>query len=252
MDSKAQTELLSELEHRFHQLASNYVMLDAQIERQIVRWRYASRQAFALRFDYLRRTNSVPGELRDVEPTRELSYYAYGYDAQGRIVNESYFGVEELPHQSTFFDHHGGYTDLAEFLKTPLTERYTLTRVGRLVQAAKPLYFADYGETPDGRQAHTFERYEFNEQGRPLHVTTTGGVGPGTKTNAALERMNEALEQQRKIARILGTEVLFEQSLPQIQELLSHNIAHPVDSTRIVTYEYDGDALLRIVESDPL
>jgi len=179
MDLNAQAALLDDLERVFHQLEGHYSKLDSRIEGQIVRWRYAKRRAFTLRSEHLRRTNITPGKLIDEEPTQEIWYYAYGYDAQGRIVNESDFRTDALPIQCTFFEYHDGYTDLAEFKKHPMTEKYRLTCVGRLVHPdpAKPTHYAEYGEMPNGRMMHTFERYEYDAQGRLLRVRVIDARG---------------------------------------------------------------------------
>jgi len=186
MNPDAQTALLGDLERGFHQLEKHYAKLKTRIDGQIVRWRYAKRRAFTLRYGYLQRANIEPGKLIDMEPTPKMPYYAYGYDTQGRIVSESHFRMDELPVQCAFFEYHAGYTDLAGFKKDAMGEHYRIIRVGRLVHPdpVKPAYYAEYGEMPNGTMLHTFERYEFDERRHLLHVTERDRQGETTRREA--------------------------------------------------------------------
>jgi len=245
-----QTTLFGDLERGFRQLDGNYAKLDARTEAQIVRWRYATRSAFELRYDFIRRTNAVPGTLSDTEPIQEYMYHAYGYDALGRLLNDSFFQSEDVPRTCTFYEYHAGYTDIAEFQVKLYTESYILVRVGRLVHPdpATPECYAEYAEAPDGRITRLLETYEFDVQGRPQRITITRSNEPGAKSGAAADRMKAAMDQQRTMAKMLGREAQFEESLPQFQTILNDMLNRRMESTSLELYEYEGARLVRIVD----
>src|SRR5579859_8032931 len=78
--------LFNELQMRIYALQNDFKRLDTESEALVTHWRFADRFAFELRVEFYRRFNTRPGILEDNEGLMPPGYYAYGYDAQERIV----------------------------------------------------------------------------------------------------------------------------------------------------------------------
>lgn len=236
----------NELQQRFASL--DYQRLDADADARITRWRYAEQSVFELRADYFRRFNANLGKLLDDEPVNAFMFYAYGYDAQDRIIYAARFQTEEMPRICTFFDYGDGHIDLAAYNITLHTDRYHLQKVGRLAQPQKPLHYAEYVQAV-GQGRHLFEAYHYDERGRIARISSFHSTHPRPLGEEAQRRWQDAMEQQRTMAPMLGTEDLLEKMMPQFDEALSH-IQRPSSSESEESYEYEGETLMRIVSGD--
>ncbi len=244
------TPLFHDLELAFQGYADQYDQLDAANEQRITYWRYATRPAFDLRYDYLRRSDVAPGVLAEVELVAESVYYAYGFDAQDRIVNESFFSVEDFPQSCIFYTYPEGHTDLVQFERQPFSEGYTLTRVGRLLHpdSAQPLIFAEYAVDLMGSQNRTLESYTFDAAGRPVLIT--------------IAKQSDVRIDTTKLSGINTDGIGISLSTPanpqgiQIFAPMPKSVKNQIplgnfESVIHAVYEYEGDRLLRIVERDP-
>jgi hypothetical protein len=168
-----QEALSSELRARFQALKNEFHRLDAKADAQIVRWRYAEESAFELQADYFRRFNERPGTLVEEEPVSAYMYNAYGYDAQGRVICAALFQQEELPRLYTFYTYGDGFIDLAEFGIEYYTDRYHLTKVGRLAQPVgqSPVRYAEFTSRTDGSGGFMIEEYQYDDLRRLARVT---------------------------------------------------------------------------------
>ncbi len=249
MDANAQAELFTYLGEGFRQLYGNYSKMDAQNEKRIVRWRYAQNSAFALRYDYLRRSNHPPGDLTDTEPIATDMYYAYGYDAQGRLINESIFQLGPIPVRCLFYEYHMGRTDMAWFDLVPRTENYGLSRVGRLVHPdpAKPTCYAEYGLNSHQRISRLFETYTFAAAGRLSSITVTESFEPGQNAAENADNYNAALDQLVASFRDSGNAGQFDSGVPEIKKMRGNMANFRTSITSRENYEYEGDRLVRIL-----
>lgn len=250
MSEAIQERLYTELKTRFESLRDEsdkgYQRLDEAADARIVRWRYAEQSAFELQADFFRRFNEKPGEMIDEEPISAHNYFAYGYDAQDRIVYAANFGIEELPLISTFYEHDEGYIEAAEYRREQWQEHYRLYEVSRLATQppdARPAHHARYGITG----IHTLfssETCHYDNTGRLMRISTSHRYGSQPLSGEDRRRWQHGIDQQRQIGKMLGMEESAEQFIDHLQNMMT---IPPNGSVQEEIYEYEGDVLKRIV-----
>lgn len=242
MGEDMQTVLLNQLKARFDSLKGAYQRLDDIANRDIVRWRHALESAFEIRVDYFRRTNNRPAALIDDEPDAN-SFYAYGYDAQGRVIYAAIFGLGDLPMTSIFYTYRPDGIEIATYHSDTLFQKYTLIKVARLVQPSgqNPTHYAEYA-VAGHQEAHLTELYHYDEAGRLAKIEVSQGDGP-IKSDSADALLQQLMEQQRTLAQMFGREDLSQQMEGALQNLLSESSL----TLHEEFYEYQGEALQRIV-----
>lgn len=245
MTELPQNDLWHELQTRFDSLKDAYQRLDSQADQHITRWRYALDSAFELSADHFRRSNTIPAALVDDELVNAPMFYAYGYDSQDRVVYSAVFQMEPDPRVSSFYEYQpDGTIELVEYGHELYTTHYHLVKVARLVHplGEKPLRYAAQTQQ-EGRAIQFLETYHYDAQGRLARVTSTQHSVPRPWSNKAQQGWNKAMDQQRTLARMLGTE----DKLPQFEELVGNMLNHQVHIESEEIYEYKGDVLKRIV-----
>jgi hypothetical protein len=245
MTDNPREALFHQLEARFDSLKARFEQLDAEVDARIVRWRYALDSAFELRADYFPRFNQKPGSLLDDEPTQAYLYHAYGFDAQNRLIYAATFQTEELPRVCAFYEHGEDRIDFAEFQHELYTEKFHLVKVGRLVQSPSqsPVYYDEYAQA-EGQAGLFSEEYHYDERGRLARILSTTRKQPRPLSPEAEQRWQQAIEQQRQMARLFGTEKQFEETmLPMMQGAFQQQGTYHTEER----YEYEGDTLKRIV-----
>ncbi|MDX2139725.1 MAG: hypothetical protein SF123_16690 [Chloroflexota bacterium] len=171
MGENLRKQLLRELRDRHTAFAQRFRSLDEESDRQIVRWRYALSSAFDLRADYFRRINTRQAVPFSTEPVSSPHYFAYGYDAQDRIIYIASFALQELPVSAAFILYAPNHVDLLEY--SPMgSNAHLLGRVGRLITAddGKPRHYAEIAYTVMGEASTTYERYGYDDSGRLSHI----------------------------------------------------------------------------------
>lgn len=250
MSENIQERLYNKLKTRFEGLSDEgdkgYQRLDEVADARIVRWRYAEQSAFELQDDFFRRFNTKPGELVDEEPISAMHYYAYGYDAQNRIVYAAQFHFEELPFISTFYEHGDGFIEAAEYRREHYREDYRLSEVSRFVMQqpdAKPAHHARYS-TGGIRTAYSVESYHYDDAGRLSRIASASRYDPQPFNDEAQRLWQHGIDQQRQMAKWFGTEEQTEQFIASLQNAVN---VTPDESSEEEIYEYEGDILKRIV-----
>jgi hypothetical protein len=246
----SQEALFAELEARFVALQNAIARLDAEAETNIVRWRYSVDSAFELRADFFRRFNEKPGTLIDDEPVSASIYHAYAYDAQDRIIYAATFQSEEEPRLCAFYAYDGHTIELAEYVIELYKGKYHLRTFGRLRRDAtgRPLDYVECNQQAAGQAAFIFERYHYDEQDRLNQIDTQYRSNPVPVNEHIQDSWQQAVEEQRRLARMLGTEDQFEAGvLPQL-ETVKQQMSQVREYRTIAHYEYEGDVLRRILE----
>lgn len=250
MSEHPQDYLFNELKTRYESLRDEgdkgYQRLDEAADARIVRWRYAEQSAFELRADFFRRFNTKPGELVDEEPISAMHYYAYGYDAQERIVYAAQFHFEESPFISTFYEHDEGFIESAEYRREHWQETYRLYEISRLVTQppdASPSYHAHYSDVGI-RTAFSMESYHYDAAGRLSRISSSHRYDPQPKSAEAQQLWQHGIDQQRQIGKMFGMEESAEQFIGHLQNTIT---LPPNGSAQEEIYEYEAENLKRIV-----
>jgi hypothetical protein len=118
------TDMLTQLEGAFNQAAKEYELRRAEAERQVVEWRWASRDLFSLRPLEHRRRGLAPGRYLKKEPLDNADRCHIGHDALGRVVieraapwgvksdgsyrDETFVRYEKGSAESAQYTHHAG------------------------------------------------------------------------------------------------------------------------------------------------
>jgi len=241
--------LFAELEARFDALKVTLNLLDAEAEANIVRWRYSVESAFELQADFYRRFNETPGTLLDDEPSEAYTFYAYGYDAQERIIYAALFQSEAEPRLCSFYSYGENVIEVAEFGIELYVGRYHLGKVGRL-RLGMDERLQDYTAcvAGEGRANFLFEGYHYDERGRLARVVMINQARPRPLSAEAQSRWDHALDQQRQMAKMLGTE---EQWSAQFEPMVNQAVFQATNYRTETIYQYDGDTLKSIITEDP-
>lgn len=237
--------LFKELAQRFKALKkTGYARLDAEADANIKRWRYAERAAFDLQVDGLRRAGEEPGVFIDEEPTKAYSFHAYGYDSADRIIYSAEFQMEEVPRLCSFYSYTPDYIEAADFAVQIYTENFHLQRVARLVgkPGEPPTLYANYGDGQGG-EANTVELYQYDDKGRMARIVSTTATTPPPLTGEMGSRFENMMDQQRRMAQMLGTE----SQMPDFEKIVRTALTKGRDYQTEHIYEYDGDNLKRII-----
>ncbi len=243
MSENAQEMIFNELQTRFATLKDAYQRLDAEADKQIVRWRYAEESAFELRADHFRRFNAAPGKLVDDEPTNAYIFHAYGFDAQDRIIYDALFQAEENPRTCTFYEYRDDHIELVEYGVQLYTDRYHINKVGQVsrLPGQNPTAYAEFSQA-NGQEVRLFETYGYDESGRIARVASsfksTSHLTPENKRG-----LEHGLDQQRMLAKMLGTGDL----MPQFEQIVNQALNRQMDIQTDEIYEYEGDTIKRIV-----
>ncbi|HEX2907393.1 MAG TPA: hypothetical protein VHO69_11065, partial [Phototrophicaceae bacterium] len=146
------------------------------------------------------------------------------------------------------------YVEVAEFGHFDLySEHYGLNKVARRVQPAgeKAQHYASYQELYE-RIIQYHEVYDYDDRGRLLRVrkhTQSHSAQTPDDLNRALQ---PALEQQRQLAHLFGTEDLFEQTMGAALKNMMTQELQSQDYHEEDLYEYESETLKRIYTPGPL